>query len=111
MEPAFDESFPWQEFVVPPIAGECFQLPFPSPAQAAMRVKHEGESALQSAQLSKQQAEEQLAAAQAHEMSIREAQRQIASVSGGYVPLACVQLCLIQVMVEHVLSSLLCALV
>lgn len=49
-----------------------------------MRVKHEGEIALQSAHLSKQQAEEQLAAAQAHEMSIREAQRQIASVRGGY---------------------------
>ena len=52
----------------------------PSPPQTAMKVKHEGENALQSAQLTKQLAEEQLVAAQAHEMSIREAQRLLASV-------------------------------
>ena len=52
-----------------------------------MRVKQEGESSLQSAQLSKQLVEEQLAAAQAHERSIREAQQNIASVRDGWVTL------------------------
>ena len=60
------------------------QSPSPPILQTAMRVKQEGESALQSAQHAQQLAEEQLAAAQAHEMSIRDAQRQIASVRGGW---------------------------